>query len=204
MCGALCDLLAAPQGGSAIKQGDPLSPASFVTVCSVLVPCLQRISPEIHVLFYADDLLLFIPLPLAHVFPLLSKVFDAIGIYGYIVGLKINLDKLAFLTNGKWQEHELHKLSLFGVIVRQKVKYLGIVLGHVSSDEAYAPVLARAAMRAAFMRSLPLMFTERNTLFREWVLPHFSSPPMRISPQTQWFRTWQQYIGRRSESVAGD
>ena len=138
--------------GSGIKEGDPLSPAIRVMVCSVLVPYLQHISPRIRVLFYADDLLVYIPLPLAQTFPLLSKVFDAIRVYGYAVGLKINLDKSAFLTKGIWQELELQRLSQFGVSVRQKVKYLGILLGHVSSDEAYAPVLARAAMRAACMR----------------------------------------------------
>ena len=49
--------------GSGIKQADPLSPAIFVMACSVLVPTLQKILPDIHVLFYADDLLIYIPLP---------------------------------------------------------------------------------------------------------------------------------------------
>ena len=49
--------------GPAIKQGDPLSPAIFVMVCSILIPTPQKISPDIHVLFYADDLLIYIPPP---------------------------------------------------------------------------------------------------------------------------------------------
>ena len=83
--------------GSGIKQGDPLSPAIFVMVCSVLIPTLQKISPDIHVLLYADDLLIYVLLPPAQVIPLLAKVFDVIKFYGYNVGLKINLDKSAFL-----------------------------------------------------------------------------------------------------------
>ena len=59
--------------GSGIKQGDPLSPAIFVMVCSVLVPTLQKISPDIHVLFCADDLLIYIFLTPALVIPPLKK-----------------------------------------------------------------------------------------------------------------------------------
>ena len=55
-------------------------------VCYVLVPMIQHISADIHVLFYADDLLLYIPLPPAQTIPLLDKVFNAIRIYGYNVG----------------------------------------------------------------------------------------------------------------------
>ena len=150
-------------------------------VCSVLVPYLQHIH-TCHVLCARPVVVHPPPPPPAQTFPLLSKVFDAIRVYGYIVGLKINPDKSAFLTKGMWQEHDLHRLSQFGVCVRQKVKYLGILLGHVSSDEAYAPVIARAAMRAAFMLSLPLTFTERTTLLQEWVLPLFIFPARAYFP----------------------
>ena len=81
-------------------------------------------------------------------------------VYGYKVGLKMNPDKSAFLLKGFWHERLRETLRRFGVEVRTKVKYLGMVIGHVSSDEAFAPVLARAANRAAFMRLLPLTFTE--------------------------------------------
>ena len=56
---------------------------------------------DIHVLFYADDLLIYIPLPPAQVI-LLDKVFDVINVYACNVGLKLNLDKLAFLLKGHW------------------------------------------------------------------------------------------------------
>ena len=49
--------------GSGIQQGDPLSPAIFVIVCSVLGPLLQKASPDVYVLFYADHLVLYIPIP---------------------------------------------------------------------------------------------------------------------------------------------
>ena len=168
--------------GSGIKQGDPLSLAIFVMVCSVLVPMIQRISPDIHVLFYADDLLLYIPLPPAEVLPLLDKVFDIIKVYGYNVGLKINLDKSAFLLKGFWHDHTQARLQKFGVSVRTRVKYLGVLIGHLTAEEAYAPIMARAATRAHFMRTLPLTFSERIALFQEWILSMFIFPARTYFP----------------------
>ena len=62
--------------------------------------------------------------------------------------------------------------SSFGISIKRKVKYLGILLDHVTSEEAYAPVLARATLRAHFMSNLPLTQDERVALFL-WVLPFF-------------------------------
>ena len=67
---------------SGIKQGDLLSPALFVMACSVLVRALQQVSPNIHVLYYADDLLLSIPAPPSVVCALLTQVFETIRQYG--------------------------------------------------------------------------------------------------------------------------
>ena len=39
-----------------VRQGDPLPPALFAIVCSVLIPMLQHPGPHINALFYADDL----------------------------------------------------------------------------------------------------------------------------------------------------
>ena len=61
----------------------------------------------------------------------------------------------------------------------------GILIGHVSSEEAFAPILARAANRAAFMRLLPLMFSEHIALFQEWVLPLFIFPARAYFPTDQ-------------------
>ena len=63
---------------------------------------------------------------------LLTHIFEAIGVYGLFVGLRINLGKSAFLLKGDWGDD--HILASFGVSVKSKIKYLGIVLGHVSSE----------------------------------------------------------------------
>ena len=134
-------------------------------------------------LFYAGDLL--ISLPPAQVIPLLDKVFDVIKVYGYNVGLKINLDKSAFLLKGFWDERLRERLRQFGVEVRTKVKYFGILIGHVSPEEAFAPILAGTASRAAFMRLVPLTFSKRIALFQEWVLPLFIFPARVYFPTNQ-------------------
>ena len=56
--------------------------------------------------------------------------------------VRMNLDKLAFLIKGTWEERNLLALKSFGIEVRDRVKYLGTIIGHAPSDEAYAPVLA--------------------------------------------------------------
>ena len=62
-------------------------------------------------------------------------------------------------------------LQSFGIGVKNSVKYLGVLIGHVSSEEAYAPIIARAMHQAQFMRSLLLTHEEHIALFQEWVLP---------------------------------
>ena len=47
------------------------------------------------------------------------------------------------MTKGEWPEQWLDKLRSFGVEVKPEVKYLGILLGHVNSNEAYAPTIYR-------------------------------------------------------------
>ena len=178
--GVVKDVLVHPQSG--VKQGDPLSPAIFVMVSSVLVRKLQSLSPCIHVLFYADDLLIYIPLPPPTVCKLLTHIFEAIRVYGLFVGLRINLGKSAFLLKGEWGKDHKRILASFGVPVKAKIRYLGIVLGHVSCEEAYAPTIARAMQRAEFMRTLPLTHQERVALFQEWVLPLLIFPARAYFP----------------------
>ena len=82
-----------------------MSPALFALVCSVLVKAMQHVSHHIKVLFYADDLLLYTPLPPRAICELLPEVFQIIHKYGTVVGLITNLTKSAFLIKGCWSEH---------------------------------------------------------------------------------------------------
>ena len=178
--GVVKDVAVSPQSG--IKQGDPLSPAIFVMVCSVLVHALKAVSPHVRVLFYADDLLLYIPLPPKAVCKLLPLIFEHLHQFGIFVGLRLNLSKSAFLVKGVWPDAYRESLRSFGIEIKDRVKYLGILLGHVTSEEAYAPIMARASAKAHFMSHLQLTLDERVALFQEWVLPLFIFPARAYFP----------------------
>ena len=178
--GMIPEVQLTPESG--VRQGDPLSPALFVMVCSVLVKTIQHISAHIKVLFYADDLLLYIPLPPREVCALLPAIFEVIHRYGVVVGLTTNLSKSAFLIKGCWTEDQKKALHSFGIPIKDRVKYLGILIRHVTSDEAYAPLIARALKRATFMKQLPLNLPERVALLQEWVLPLFIFPARAYFP----------------------
>ena len=64
------------------------------------------------------------------------------------MGLQLNLSKSAFQTKGMWPEQYVAILSPFGMGIKRKVNYPGILLGHVTSEEAYAAVLARVTLWA--------------------------------------------------------
>ena len=98
------------------------------------------------------------------------------------MGLQLNLSKSACLTKGTWPDQYVAVLSSFGTSIKRKLKYLGILLGHVTSEEAYAPVLARATLRAHFMNRLPPTREERVALSQEWVLPVFVFPARGYFP----------------------
>ena len=123
-------------------------------VCSILIHAIKAMSPHVHVLFYTDNLLLYIPLPLGVVCRLLAPIFEHLRIFGMFVGLKPNVSKSAFLTKGGWTEGQADILRSYGIVAKLRVKYLGFLLGHVTSEEAYAPVIARATRRAPFMNHL--------------------------------------------------
>ena len=75
--------------GSGIKQGDPLPPAFFVIVCSVLVPYPQRIVPNILVPICTDDLLLHTPLPQQYSLSTLTKFIVKVKQHAKYLGIQL-------------------------------------------------------------------------------------------------------------------
>ena len=147
------------------------------------MPMLQAVSPSIRVLFYAYDLWLYIPIFPALICPLIPDIMYTLRRYAKFAGLKINLDKSAFLLRGFWTERQKTKFTSTGIPLQRKVKYLGNLFGDVTRDEAVAPHLARALARAQFAATLPFTMPERVHLLHEWI------PPLMIYPARAYFPT---------------
>ena len=178
--GVVCTVQVKP--GSGVRQGDPLSPAVFAMVCSVLIPQLQEVSPAIRALFYADDLMIYIPISPSLIIQLLPNIMQVLKTYTKFVGLHINEDKSAFLLKGFWSDNQRKRLTDRGIPIKAKVKYLGNLFGQVSAEEAYAPHLARAIVLAQFAAILPLTLPERAQVLQEWILPLLIYPARAYFP----------------------
>ena len=188
---------------SGIKQAYLVSLAMFVMGSSVRVPIMKQISPSIHVLFCADDLFRYIPLRPSALCALLPQIFKHIRLYGVFVGLRLKLGKLAFLVKGMREQRHVHVLRTFVIQVKQNVKYFGVLVGYVSNDQAYAPLIARAVHRAHYVRTLPLTHDEHTAVFQESVLPLLILPALATFPNDIVVRNWPMCIRWHYASTIG-
>ena len=49
------------------------------------------------------------------------------------------------------------------------VQYLGVMIGHVNAERAYAPALAKMKARVAFSKTLQLSLQEKVDIFKIWI-----------------------------------
>ena len=94
--GVVKEVLVPPQ--SRVKQGDPLSPAVFVMVCSVIVH-ESNIPKDTRSLLCTRPPAVRSPSP-RPTCALLPLVFEQLRQFGLFGGLQLNLSKSAFLTQG--------------------------------------------------------------------------------------------------------
>ena len=60
-------------------------------------------------------------------------------------------------------------MHIAGLQVQQKLKYLGVLLGHVSPSEVYGPVISKMMLRN--LSTLPLPLEEKTALLQMWISP---------------------------------
>ena len=97
-----------------------------------------------------------------------EAVLYVLGIFGHYSGLKINRGKSYALVKTRSRECPTH---IAGLHVQQKLKYLGVLLGHVSPSEAYGPVISKMMLQARHLSTLPLPLEEKTAILQTWISP---------------------------------
>ena len=139
-----------------------------MALCIVVIFLMDRDCPEAELLLYADDLLVSFSGKGRKRERVARKVIAALALFGYYSGLHINYKKTYALIKSPNEAVPTH---VAGVQVVPRQRYLGVQLGHVSSEQAYAPALAKMKARAMFLRTLPLDQMEKAELYKIWVQP---------------------------------
>ena len=69
-----------------------------------------------------------------------------------------------------------------GLTVKERVRYVGFLLGHVAGEQAHAPEMAKMKARFAFLKTLLFDLREKADLFKIWVQPlvHLIAPGGRL------------------------
>ena len=146
-----------------IRQGNPLSCLLFNVVTIFLIYDFGRLRCDFRVLFYADDILICLPgCARSHEGDLQALMY-VLSIFGFYSGLKVNYNKNFAVL--KRPEGMPQPGSVTGITVKPWVKYLGVLLGNVSGQQAYGPVIAKMMSRAKTMSTLPLGMEEKAHLF---------------------------------------
>ena len=89
------------------------------------------------------------------------------SIFGFYSSLKVNYTK-TFATVKK-PKGQPQPASVAGITVKPWVKYLGVLLGNVSGQQAYGPAIAKMMGRAKALSTLPLGMEEKAHLLATWI-----------------------------------
>ena len=130
---------------------------------------------HVQVYMYADDLGALIQG--RHVSSM-SNVLEMMKQFGIFSGLLLNMGKCGIVVKGHLSTKDQRHLTdspagplLCGIQIRQSFRYLGVKIGNLTSDKAFATYLGEAQRRASTVGSLGLSKKEAMILPKTWVLP---------------------------------
>ena len=156
--------------------------ASYALVITVLLIFdIKSLKIELSIVLYADEILFCVPgCGVSHRKDLQTAMYR-LGIFGYFSGLRVNLSKTYAVVKHRGDGPPLPAV-VAGCTLKPFVKYLGILLGNVSVEQAYASSISRMMQRAGQMATLPLGLEEKAYLFSSWIAPVCYLPARAYRP----------------------
>ena len=171
--GVVRDVSYVPKAG--IGQGDPFSPVLFSFCVSFVLYLLSTIR-GLNSYMYADDLCSIVEG--ATLVSTLSRVQEAMKIFAKFSGQVLNLGKCGVVIKGRLTASEQthvesvkDKQLLLGIPIVDSVKYLGVRMGNVTPDSAFAFPLGEAQRRVSSIAAYGLSLKECILLLKAWILP---------------------------------
>ena len=144
--GVVRDVSYVPKAG--IGQGDPFSPVLFSFSVSFVLHLLTTIR-ELNSYMYADDLCPIVEG--ANLVNTLARVQEAMRVFAKFSGQVLNRGKCGVVIKGRLTAPEQAQVEvirdkqiLLGIPIVDSVKYLGVRMGNVTPDSAFALPLGEA------------------------------------------------------------
>ena len=155
-----------PRAG--IGQGDPFSPVLFSFCGSFLLHRLSSLKSTDPYLYVGDYCVLPSRGKLHKKLPCLLEAMEEFKV---VLGLTLNLDKCGIVLKGTYAEAQQERFADYGIAIRDCVKYLGVLVGHITTSQAFAKVLGETQRRASLLGAFPFSLLERIQLLKVWILP---------------------------------
>ena len=112
-----------------------------------------RLHCRVEILLYADNTLLMVPGSNRRAKADIQAVLYVLAVFGRFSGLRVNASKTYALVKQSVGEPST---SIVGFAVGESVRYLGVLLGHLTPSQADGPVVAKMMLRAHYVATLPL------------------------------------------------